>query len=476
MFVSKRFLIILGIIVAVPIFALLGLKTHFERECLSRLSEKERIEFEKWRTEKLNISPEDLCAEPFQDATLEAAKIFKALWKEQYRKALELSERYHDYKIRDPKTQDFQEFESIIQELEQFQPLIKAFKDLVNKQDYEIDVFALYKDFPPSQTILLRGNYPDIFPIITESSFSVEYLPFWVTTHLLELDGDDMILEGDISGAMDNSETIIRASKSHKYALLLTRLIAMAGISRGANLWYRAMEQCEDPFLLRQTLERQNALVPTVLIEKDENILTTENLGRIRHAMRMGLEPFIENKTGQEILGEASRLEADYLEKSVIPSINDPKAKGKMMKVVKGFRFYQKFAGGEIWNNAPILSWISSIVNSINYLICLPNKAEAQTRDAVSHSRYDLVRLQTAFNLYYLERNREAETLADLTPEFLPEIPQDPFGQGDAFQSKPFLYSLGPDRTDQKGEFLYDPTNGTITQGDIYFIPKDSIL
>jgi len=475
MFGSKRFLIVLGLIVAVPIFALLGLKTYYERECLSRLSEKERIEFEKWRTEILNLSPEDLCAAPFQDDTLEAAKIFEELWKEHYRKAVELSGRYHDYKNEDRKAQDFQEFDSLIQELEQVKPLIKAFKDLVNKPDYEIDVFALCQDFPSSQTIYVQVKYLALIPIITGSSFPLDYLPFWVTTHLLELEGDDMILEGDISGAMDNSEIIIRASKSYKYALLMSRLIAMAGISRGTKLWYRAMEQCQDPLLLRQTLERQNALVPPVLVEKDENILITENLGIIRQAMRLGLEPCIEDKTGKEIYGEASRLEADYLEKSVIPSINDPKKKEKMRKVVKGFRFYQKLAGGEIWNNTPILSWISSIVNTINYVIGLPNITEAQTRDAVSHGRYDLLRLQTAFNLYYLERNREPGTLADLAPEFLPEIPQDPFGQGSPFQTKPFLYSLGPNQTDQKGKILYDPTNGTITPGDIYFLSKNPL-
>jgi hypothetical protein len=55
--------------------------------------------------------------------------------------------------------------------------------------------------------------------------------------------------------------------------------------------------------------------------------------------------------------------------------------------------------------------------------------------------------------------------------EYLGQIPLDPFtdkpfllGQE---KDKVFVYSVGPNGKDDKGLIIYDPTNGTMSAGDI---------
>ena len=72
-----------------------------------------------------------------------------------------------------------------------------------------------------------------------------------------------------------------------------------------------------------------------------------------------------------------------------------------------------------------------------------------------------------------METGGYPETLGALAPKYFKELPIDPFsgeplryareGNGKSYR----LYSVGPDRTDDKGELWYDPTNGTVSGGDV---------
>ncbi len=79
-----------------------------------------------------------------------------------------------------------------------------------------------------------------------------------------------------------------------------------------------------------------------------------------------------------------------------------------------------------------------------------------------------MLRVMTARKLYRLERGSEPETMADLVPDYLPEILEDIFAEdGASYRLKPLPYSLGPDRVDQQGVLHFDPTNGTQSAGDL---------
>ena len=79
--------------------------------------------------------------------------------------------------------------------------------------------------------------------------------------------------------------------------------------------------------------------------------------------------------------------------------------------------------------------------------------------------------IQAAIQLYHLEKKRWPKGLDDLKPYFS-TIPVDPFTDKPFLWSqdsagRPFAYSTGPDFIDNSVKLVYDPTNGTISSGDI---------
>jgi type II secretion system protein G len=125
--------------------------------------------------------------------------------------------------------------------------------------------------------------------------------------------------------------------------------------------------------------------------------------------------------------------------------------------------------------------------------IAVPNFLEAQTRSKVSRVQSDLRMLVTAVESYSLDngcypRNPPAGVCV-LAVNGLPELttpvayiisyPVDIFRSEKGLR-KPiqygacssgstywYVWSLGPDLKDQNATILYDPTNGTISEGDI---------
>ncbi|MDI6784719.1 MAG: hypothetical protein QME64_11585, partial [bacterium] len=82
-----------------------------------------------------------------------------------------------------------------------------------------------------------------------------------------------------------------------------------------------------------------------------------------------------------------------------------------------------------------------------------------------------LAQIQAAIQLYHLEKKQLPKSLDELKPYFQ-SIPLDPFNDKPFLWSqdskgKPFAYSVGPDFVDDAAKTIYDPTNGTTSQGDI---------
>lgn len=136
--------------------------------------------------------------------------------------------------------------------------------------------------------------------------------------------------------------------------------------------------------------------------------------------------------------------------------------------------------------------------------IAVPNFLEAQTRAKVSRVKSDLRTLATGLEAYRVDGNgyppspipfgnpaAQAETWRLTTPvAFLATIPIDGFvpGPGSDALGGPYglggiylhylndkmlgehwiSYSYGPDRDFEPEEIHYDPTNGTISDGDIF--------
>jgi len=108
-----------------------------------------------------------------------------------------------------------------------------------------------------------------------------------------------------------------------------------------------------------------------------------------------------------------------------------------------------------------------------------PNLLEAQIRHRVTDMKFQLVRMATAAKHCVVKKGEFPETKKDLEAFLGDAIPKDSFGKNTNLLYKKSskdeccVYSVGPDKTDDKAAFSYDPTNGTFSTGDIFIrIPR----
>jgi len=108
----------------------------------------------------------------------------------------------------------------------------------------------------------------------------------------------------------------------------------------------------------------------------------------------------------------------------------------------------------------------------------LTAEEEEAVRTQLARARSDLRSLHTALEAYRVDNDTYPDNLLVITTPiaYLSTWLPDPFAEpGPEYLKMRFtpdwsairLYSVGPDGIDDQGEFVYDPTNGTISEGDI---------
>ena len=99
----------------------------------------------------------------------------------------------------------------------------------------------------------------------------------------------------------------------------------------------------------------------------------------------------------------------------------------------------------------------------------MPNTLEARTREQTAKAKFDLARLVLARRLEQLENNVASQDASQFVPDYFALELRDPFVEAaylwDAKDEA--FYSVGPDKGNDNNRIRYDPTNGTISVGDI---------
>jgi hypothetical protein len=102
----------------------------------------------------------------------------------------------------------------------------------------------------------------------------------------------------------------------------------------------------------------------------------------------------------------------------------------------------------------------------------VPNFGDAFIRNLITITDNHLIRVMAALQLYHYDKKEYPNSLDDLFPNYLTAIPKDPFSDANFIYGKTgdsfYLHSVGPDLNDDKAEIIYDPTNGTVSSGDIF--------
>lgn len=108
-----------------------------------------------------------------------------------------------------------------------------------------------------------------------------------------------------------------------------------------------------------------------------------------------------------------------------------------------------------------------------NYLV-------SEIRHKVIDMKFELARMAASVRHHLFTTGDFPSSETDLSPFLGGEIPKDAFDEKAPLkflrnsENQFSVYGFGPDKNDDKGAFAYDPTNGTISPGDILIrIPRD---
>ena len=103
----------------------------------------------------------------------------------------------------------------------------------------------------------------------------------------------------------------------------------------------------------------------------------------------------------------------------------------------------------------------------------MPNFSEMRTRHTVADVMFQNLRVAAAVRAFAVTNGALPSGPGDLAEWFPKGLPMDAFTSHTAplvlatAHVRPLVYSVGPDGADNSGAFEYDPTNGTISGGDV---------
>jgi len=486
--------------------------------------EKKEI-YNTWVTEKIYFPEEALEAKPFSNGIKQAAGDFRKTWKQYKKDALDLKELFailkKDKIIRIPPPQDkdmkeafsflskdeafsttgsirikdlFSRFDNsefilealanvgrdkelkrilsslskdgafpttgsirikdLFSRIDYFEPLFKAYEKVLWCSDYEIDAFAAGID--PS----LDQDFP-----------TPDYIAIQATANLAQLKSMALVESGDFLGAARYAVLNLKASDANPYSSLISRLAALAIMNMGLESLEDIIAECNDQEVLQKISEFPiiiSFLVPELI--RPHAFFQTDWLGYIRHGKRMGLDVHFQGLTAREIFFEWQRVQALYRERFVLPHINDPEKRKEIIAFRKNLELLIDYLRN---NRKPSQNYYYAAealsYSRIFFETPVPNYIEAKTRENYIRTRLNLLILEIGKKPESPDQKDVTTKTSEPIPDAMKKIIRDLFSKKmEPIKTEPFFYSIGPDGIDQKGEILYDPTNGTKSKGDIF--------
>lgn len=241
---------------------------------------------------------------------------------------------------------------------------------------------------------------------------------------------------GEKGEALSLGLQLMHMAQRHEASSMMSHLIAVALLSSGSTVLRNVSLTCEDPELLRPVLKDLNssatALNPLVLT----SATLLEEVATLRSAARIGHKVDLEDGWPEDYY--SAQWQNLLYGSGATSNYNDPESRLKRM---------------------------------ILFNVGRPDVLVASTREKRAQVEYDLARLAIARRIAKLEKLPGAERDASaLVPVLFLELPKDSFTNS-TYHWDPKTgidYSVGPDLRDDHAAVGYDPTNGTLSAGDIF--------
>jgi len=303
-------------------------------------------------------------------------------------------------------------------------PFAEALRRLSERPDYEVEAFT-------------------------------NLLPLQPGTSLLCLESFFLTRNGNVQAALDTNLAALRLARRHPASRLIAHLVGIAAELNAVKSAAVLVSNCTNETTLKQTIVEWSALEDTVVFEVMDRVRLIDQMGAIRWQIRENGKAF-DLEPGKPL---------DYYWRQLW---RDKESMWKSLEWREGLSepdvFLLSYLGCEGFFAR--LLWTDRLLYALGGV---PNFHEADIREKVGKTEFDLARLLIANRIHELESGGRTSGVRDFVPELIPVEPQDPFADG------PFLwdataeafYSVGPDGIDHCNRIRYDPTNGTKSAGDI---------
>lgn len=274
--------------------------------------------------------------------------------------------------------------------------------------------------------------------------------------------------EGKWEPAFDYALLPLRRAQRHPANFLVLHLISLGCQSVAARSLDALAVECPDPRLLRRTLEEMNRLRDRVNHNIMEQGDLADYLGQLRSYRRGGypadLFPGKPKMHYMSLALEASLDFPQWMVENLPPG--DPR-RVTYQKMIPG-------AGSGGPGSGPVsarlgLRGMRTLFPEMLYRLGRPSLQVPRIREQTALALYDLARLRLATRILELEGKGDGTGDEEQVSRLLTEMPVDPFS-GASFlrdEAAGVYYSVGPDGGDDRLGEIYDPTNGTISRGDL---------
>ncbi len=412
------------ILVAIVAITIIGIHWYVGWLAEKDMSPEEITAMERFFNEPLEIPKAWQEVEPYPEELIEAAMDLRNRWEPMD----EFPQWFNSWngpvdKLQQGRALTPEEWEEIGRIVEFYQDFLPVVAKFVNLPRYELQAFSG------------EDAADNLFLVVPD------FVMIQRVTKLLCLQANHQAHRGEWEPAFESSLTALRLTERHPASSLIVHLIAVGCQGIAARCVGSLAAQCDEAAILRSALEEMNHLDLLINLDNLEQALLLDHIAGLRECKRRGHDVDLSSgKPGGYFFRQHLQIAQNV--HCTSPDVRLP---------------------------AKVASVALRVGEKMLYKIALPDTLRAHTLERTAKAKFDLARLVLVCRIAQLESGTAPQNTSQLVPEYFPVDLRDPFSETayvwDA--SSELFYSIGPNERDDKNRIRYDPTNGTISTGDI---------
>lgn len=365
--------------------------------------------------------------------------------KTELKKAIELANEYHITNIDTNSLSDLQsdinatnvDWQSINRQQASCKPYLDLLQKIVQKNDYDLVAWMI----PPEKNQTSQG-----------------FLHVQIGTKLLCIKAIVFARQKEWQKSFKICLDSFRLAQHNSNSTLITRLFSYAVIGITVHSSVPIVQACDDPQALRFFFNELKKLRPAIIDQKYDHILHSDIIADLNllkeEVYEVDLTP---GNPGRFYFSQHRDIQRE-IALNMLKQRNNPTLNQEITtdRIFRALGFAREM-------DMLMLSTLIRNTHNIDY------------RGKIASTKHHLLLLNTASQIFTLEKGKSISHPSDLIPAYIKKLPPDPFTQDE--NDSPYIkfarnprrfYSNGPDFSDDNAQIIYDSSNGLKSKGDIF--------